>query len=118
MGSQRHAQDPDSGPRLGPKLTLTGRLEGTCVGRQVELRAQGRELSLHVADLWSAWALRRNISAATAPVIRNLGSHDIRLRLNIGRRWRIELLPKSNPVVRWLFPDLRLSPAYIPGERS
>ena len=92
-------------------MTVAGRLEGTCVGRPVELEAQGQDLSLRVEDLWSAWSMRRNVSAATVPIVRTLGTHGFRLELRIGRRWKIELSPDPGFVIGLLFPGLRLSPA-------
>jgi hypothetical protein len=111
MGSKRRAEDTDSGRRVGPKLTVTGRLEGTFASRPVELVAEGRELSLRVRNLRSAWAMRRSISAATEPVMRTLGASGIRVRFSIGRRWKIAVLPKPNLVLRALFPGLRTSTA-------
>ena len=107
MGSKRRAEDPDSGHRAGPKLTVTGRLEGSFASRPVELLAEGREMSLRVENLRSAWILGKTTSAATAPFMRTLRGYGIRLHLNIGRRWRIDLLPKPNLFLRMLVPSLR-----------
>lgn len=107
MGLKRRAEDTDSGHRVGPKLTVTGRLEGSFASRPVELLAEGRQLSLRVQNLRSAWILRQTTSAATAPLMRTLRGHGIGLQLNIGRRWKIEVLPKPNIVLRMLVPSLR-----------
>ena len=109
MGPERSAENTDSGHRAGPKLTVTGRLEGSFASRPVELVAEGRELSVRVRNLRSAWALRRNISAETAPILRRLGENEIGVRLIIGRRWKIEVLPNPNLVLRMLAPIYALS---------
>jgi len=88
-------------------MMATGRLGGTCASRPVELVAEGRELSLRLRDLRSAWRMRRSISAATAPILRMLRIQNIRLGLNIGQRWEIEVLPKPSLVLRLLCPTLR-----------
>ena len=107
MDPKRRTEYTDSGHRVGPKLTVTGRLEGSFASRPVELVAEGRELSLRVQNLRSAWTLRQTTSAASAAFMRTLRGHGIRLQLNIGRRWKIEVLPKPNLVLRMLAPSLR-----------
>ena len=107
MDSKRHVENPDSGPWLSPKLTVTGRLEGTCAGRPVELSAEGRRLSLRVPNLRSAWTLRRNISAAVVGLLLRLRNHNLQLRIAVGGRWDFEILPHPGFAIRLLVPSLK-----------
>ena len=108
MGSDWYAEDPHSGFGLKPKLMMTGRLQGTVLGRSVEIEANGREIVLRVSNLKSAWAMRRIVSSATTCVLRALRDHGLRLKLRIGTRIALELLPRPSLVMRLLVPSLRL----------
>jgi hypothetical protein len=106
VGAHRHDQDPDAGLRLGPKLTVTGRLSLMCDGRPVELAAGGREIVLRVPSLRSAWAFRRGLSATTLPLMRAVAETGCRLVLRIGARLELELLPETHFLLRMLYPSL------------
>ena len=88
---------------------MTGRLQGTLFGRPVELEATGRELLLQVANLRSAWRLRRSATTSMLPLLRLLGSHGITLRVRIGSRLTAEVLPRPSFALRVLVPALNLT---------
>jgi hypothetical protein len=112
MGDQRHYED--SYPRHGvnPKLMVTGRLRGTCDGRPVEIEAVGRALHLCVPDLRTAWSLRSSVSATTEPLLRSLARAGLGLRLRIGTKFALGVLPKPNLALRIVSPLLR---SFSPG---
>jgi hypothetical protein len=105
MDSTRSAHDSNARPEFGPKLMVTGRLKGTFAGRPVELLAERREVCLRVHNLRSVWTLRRYVSSATERIVRRLNANGIRVRLNIGRAWTVEVSPNPHFVIRLLFPS-------------
>ena len=88
---------------------MTGRLEGTVFGRPVELDATGRELLLRISDLRSAWRLRRSATTSLLPLVRALRKAELGLRVLIGPRFSVEILPKPSLAVRVLLPALKLT---------
>ena len=93
----------------GPKLTVTGQLKGSLFGRPVEIEATEREITLRIADLSSAWRLRRSASTGMLPVLRLLFAYGVRVRVNIGSRLKFNVLPKPSLPLRVLVPALNLS---------
>jgi hypothetical protein len=81
---------------------VTGRLEGTCAGQPVVMNVNGRNLSVQVNSLSSAWALRKNFSDATLPGLHFLIEHGATLTLKIGRLWSLRVLPCSGLLSRLL----------------
>lgn len=98
----------DSDPRygFGPKLIVTGRLEGTLMGRSVELEATGRQFLLRLADLRSAWRLRHAASTSMLPLLRILKANGVGLRVSSGSILTFEVLPEASLAVRLLVPSL------------
>jgi hypothetical protein len=92
-----------------PKLELTGRLEGTFRDRPVQLEAGGRELTVRVPDLRSAWALRRGVAESTLPMLRAIRDSGLKLTLRIGSRWALPILPEPHVAVRLTLPSLSFS---------
>ena len=92
----------------GPKLTVTGHLEGALYGRPVEIEATEREITLRIADLRSAWRLRRSASTSMLPVLRLLFAYGVGVRVNIGSRLKFNVLPKPSLPLRILAPALNL----------
>lgn len=115
MGFFRHPQDHDARFGFGPKLTVTGRLAGSLLGRPVELEAFGRELLLRIPNLRSAWRLRRSASTSIHPLLRSLRACNIALRVRVGSRMTVEVLPEPSFGLRLLVPSLNLGP---PGDTA
>jgi hypothetical protein len=88
---------------------VTGRLEGTFQGRPVELEATGRELSLRVPNLRSAWGLRRGAAATTLPLLRAFRDAGLSMTLRIGSRWAFPVLPQPHVALRLFMPSLESS---------
>ena len=104
MGVFRHAEDSHAQLGLRPKLEVTGRLEGTFRGRPVQLEAEGRELSIRVPNLRSAWGLRRGVAASTLPLLRAVRDTGLTLTLRIGSRWAFPVLPEPHFALRLILP--------------
>ena len=94
---------------------MTGRLQGTLFGRPVELDATGRELLLRIANLRSAWRLRRSATTSMLPLLRALRKYGIGMRVQIGSRLTVEVLPIPNVALRVLVPALNLTSS---GEKA
>lgn len=109
MGAARHAEDSDARRGIGPKLTVTGRLHGTLFGRPVAIEANGRDFLLAVPGLRTAWRLRRSASSGLLPVLRKLREHGFALRVRIGRRLTLDVLPEAHIAIRLFAPGVRLS---------
>ena len=103
------AEDPHPQLGLRPKLEVTGRLQGTFRGRPVELEAEGRELSIRVPNLRSAWGLRRGVAANTLPLLRAVRDASLTLTLRIGPRWAFPVLPEPHVALRLIIPSMRFS---------
>jgi hypothetical protein len=88
---------------------VTGRLEGTFRGRPVQLEAEGRELSIRVPNLRSAWGLRRSVAASVLPVLRAVRDVGLTLTVRIGSRWAFAVLPEPHVAVRLVAPSLKFS---------
>ena len=99
--------DEDSYQGFGPKLAMTGRLQGTALGRPVEIDAEGQELLLCVSNLRSAWGLRRSASANVIPLLQHLCDFGFRLQLRIGQRLAVEVFPKPHWSLRVVAPALQ-----------
>ena len=106
MGVFGHAKD--SYAQLGhrPKLAVTGRLEGTFQGRPVALEAEGRELSIRVPNLRSAWGLRRGAAVSTLPLLRAVRDAGLSLTLRIRSGWAFPVLPEPHVALRLFMPSL------------
>jgi len=85
---------------------VTGRLRGTLFGRPVEIEADGRELLVRIADLRSAWWLRRSVSTSMVPLLRTLRRSGLALRMRIGSRLAVNVLPTPGFALRMLVPAL------------
>ena len=109
MGVDGHCEDPYTRRGIGPKLALTGQLKGTLFGRPVELEAREHEIALRIADLRSAWRLRRSATTGMLPVLRLLFIYGIALRVNIGSGFSVNVLPKPSLPLRVLVPALNLA---------
>lgn len=109
MGADRHYEDPYPRRGIGPKLALTGQLKGTLFSRPVELEAREREVIVRIADLRSAWRLRRSATTGMLPVLRLLFAYGIALRVNIGSRLAVNVLPRPSLPLRLLLPALNLA---------
>jgi hypothetical protein len=109
MGALWHAENPHTQHRLVPKLTLTGRLEGTFRGRPVEIEADDRELLIRVPNLRSAWGLRRGVTSSTFRILRAIRDVGLRLTLRVGTRLSVPILPDPHLAVRLTMPSLRFS---------
>ena len=107
MGALGDDEDSHQGFGLGPKLAMTGRLQGTALGRPVEIDAEGQELLLCVPNLRSAWGLRRSASASVLPLLQRLCAFGFRLQLRIGRRLAVEVFPNPHWALRVMAPALR-----------
>lgn len=90
---------------------MTGRLQGTLFGRPVELKAAGDELLLELADLKSAWRLRRSLRYSMLPLLRVLRFYGVSLRVRTGSRLTVEVLPRPSFALRVLVPALNVSSA-------
>jgi hypothetical protein len=88
---------------------VTGRLQGTLFGRPVELEASGRELLLRIVNLRSAWRLRRSATSSMLPLLRALRGYGIGLRVQIGSRFTVHVLPAPSFALRLLVPALSLT---------
>ncbi|QDU07343.1 hypothetical protein V202x_06950 [Gimesia aquarii] len=88
---------------------MTGQLQGTLFGRPVELNATGRELLLQVANLKSAWRLGRCATMSMLPLLRLLKRHGIVLRVCIGSRLTVKVLPRPSFALRVLAPALHFN---------
>ena len=108
MDPLRHNEDSHRRHGFGPKLTVTGRLEGTVFGRPVELEASGRDLVLQIANLRSAWRLRRNATCGMLPLLRLLHEYGVAVRVCVGSRLTVEVLPRPSFGLRLLVPALNL----------
>ena len=85
---------------------MTGRLEGTLFGRPVALEADEQGLLLSIADLRSAWRLRRSLATGMLPALRALEMFGLPFRVRVGPGLRLEVMPCPNLLVRLLVPGL------------
>ena len=88
---------------------MTGRLHGTLFGRPVELEARERKLLLSIANLRSAWRLRGSITTSMLPLLRLLRACGIDLRVDIGSRLTVNVLPTPGLTLRMFAPALHLA---------
>lgn len=88
---------------------MTGRLQGTALGRPVEIVAKGQELLLRVPNLRSAWGLRKTAGPGVAPVLQSLYDFGFCLQLCIGQRLTVELFPNPSFAVRVIAPTFRFN---------
>jgi hypothetical protein len=86
---------------------MTGRLQGTCAGRPVEIVAEGRELLLRVPNLRTAWALRRGAVSPLAHLLRSFCLQGLSVRVQVGSFSPVALVPDPHWSVRLLVPALR-----------
>ena len=117
MGIFWHTQDHYARCGFGPKLTVTGRLAGSLLGRPVELEASGRELLLRIPNLRSAWRLRRSASTSIHPLLRSLSAYGIALRVRVGSRLTVEVLPQPSFGLRLLMPSLSRTAWHVAPRR-
>ena len=106
MGAVRLRESNNTGLEFGPKLALTGRLQGTLQDRPVELEAKGRDLMLRIASLGAAWRLRGKMSQSMLPVLRVLFHAGFTLRVKVGSRVTLQVLPKPSFALRVATPAL------------
>ena len=85
---------------------MAGRLRGTAVGQPVEIVADERDIHLRFYGMRAVWRLRRG-TPQLAPVLRAAGKAGLTLRVGLGRRFAIRLVPRPAPWLRWLIPELR-----------
>ena len=85
---------------------MTGRLRGTLFGRPVELDAAGRQMSLRIASLRSAWRLRRSVATSMMPLLSFLRTRGMSLTVVIGSRLSVEIFPRPSVPLRMLLPAL------------
>lgn len=104
MGSQWYYEDSHSRFGFGPKLILTGRLEGSLFGRSVEIEAAGSQLVVRVRSLRTAWLVR---GIASRELIEALRVRKLSLNLRIGSKFNLQLLPNPPSFVRWFVPAFR-----------
>ena len=90
------AERPHAERGRRPKLEVTGRLEGTFRDRPVQLEAGGRELTLRVPNLRSAWTLRRAATPSAVPLMRAMRNSGLTLTLLIASRWAFPVLPEPH----------------------
>lgn len=109
MGALRDDENSYQGSGIGPKLVMTGRLQGTALGRPVEIAAEGQELLLRVPNLRSAWGLRKTAGSGVAPLLQSLSNFGFRLQLRIGQRLTVEVFPNPSFAVRVIAPTLRFN---------
>ena len=102
MGGERHVEGADTRSRFGPKLTLTGRLEGTFHGRPVTFEADEQRLFLRVPDIRTAFMLRRVHASHLHAVPAGMESSGLSLKLQVGSRISMSVWPKPNLLVRLL----------------
>jgi hypothetical protein len=88
---------------------MAGRLQGTYLGRPVEIEADGRNVLLRVPSLRAAWGLRRCVTANTIFMLRSIRENKVRLRLRIGSRLAVNVLPVPHIALRVLVPSLNFS---------
>ena len=88
---------------------MTGRLHGTLWGRPVEIVADGRDILIVISSLRSAWRARHSFTYALLPIHRSLRNLGFQLRVQIGKRLKLQILPKPQLAVRLFMPDLALS---------
>ena len=91
---------------------MTGRLQGTALGRPVEIDAEGQELLLRVPNLRSAWGLRRPL-LQVMPLLQSLCDFGFHLQLRIGQRMRVEVFPHPSFALRVIAPALRFRRAEL-----
>jgi hypothetical protein len=107
VGDDRQTQDQHKQRSEDvPKLTLAGRLEGTLSGGPVEIVAEGRELLIVLPSLSSAWRVRRFVDTLL-PSMRQLRRWGVLLRVQIGARWTLQVLPKPHFLIRLALPGLK-----------
>jgi len=109
MGIFGYAEDSYEQLGVEPKLTVTGRLEGTFRGRPVDLVAEGCDFFILAPNLRSAWELRRGLAVSTLPVLRAIRDMGISLTLRIGSRWTFPVLPEPHFALRLIAPFLNFS---------
>jgi hypothetical protein len=88
---------------------MTGRLQGTALGRPVEINADGQELMLRVPNLRAAWRLRHSGANSMIPMLQALCNYGVRFRLRIGERQAIKILPEPHFALRMMVPALRFA---------
>ena len=109
MDPFRHVKNSHPRHEFSTKLTVTGRLDGTQFGRPVGLEASGREVLLRIDNLRSAWRLRRSVTSTVKSLLRVLSRSGIALRVRIGSRLTVEVLPKPSSALRVLVPALNIA---------
>lgn len=109
MGDVGRVKGPYKRPRVEPKLAVTGRLEGQFCGRPVAIEFRGREANLQVDGLRSTWRLWRLSSSAAFEVVRRLAIQGFIVRVLIGDRVTLNILPNPPALLRAISPALRRS---------
>ena len=81
----------------------------------VNFTRKGHELLLRIVNLRSAWRLRRSAMSSMLPLLRALRSHGIALRVRIGSRITVAVLPTPSFALRLLVPALNLTSSAEPA---
>lgn len=104
MGAERHNEGPHAGQRDGPKLTITGRLDGTVAGQPVQILANGSVIQVVLTSYRSLWLARRGLLAAAPAGVRASRLGRLTVQLVIGERAPVAVLPKPHPVFALFLP--------------
>lgn len=91
---------------FGPKVIVTGRLDGTLYGRPVVIEALDQEFVISIASVYSAWRARRSAAASLVPLLQQLREFGFRLTLHLGSQVKLEILPETHWAVRFFIPGL------------
>lgn len=86
---------------------MTGRLQGTILGRPVEMHAHDRVVQLRVGGLKSAWGIRRSVSVPIVDALRMLRDAGFQVQLRIGERLSVGVVPEPHISLRLFVPSMR-----------
>lgn len=84
---------------------VTGQLIGTLSGRPLKIEAYGQQIVLRVENLRSAWQLRKSNTMSLLPFIKLLSHYRLKLRLEVGSLFAVNLFPDPPLALRLLLPS-------------
>jgi hypothetical protein len=87
-------------------MILAGRLTATVDGCPVSIDAGEFGVRLVTPALRTAWRIRR-ASPALQPLLLVLHHHRVGVRVEVGRWFSLEVLPRPAALLRWVMPSLR-----------
>ena len=86
---------------------MAGEIDIAIVGHDAKLVFSGDHVEFRVADYLSAVAFMRTPTPNLKPLGKLMAFSETGLKVHIGNRKPIEILPNPNRIARWLIPKIR-----------